>query len=51
MLIELLRSWDFRLKGDLEGEGGEDKRPKSWIMDLAVTPNTFAEIEFKKRQS
>lgn len=50
VLIELLRSWDFRLKGDVEGKGGEDKRPKGFQFQLGYSPNTKAEIEFRRRK-
>ena len=50
MIIELLRSWDFRFKGDVEMKGGVDKRPKSYFSELGITPNMVAEIEFKRRK-
>ena len=50
VMIELLRSWEFRLKGDLEMKGGEDKRPKSYENEFGITPNMAAEIEFKRRK-
>ena len=50
VMIELLRTWDFRLKGDVELVGGEDRRPESIIHELAVTPNISAEIEFRRRK-
>lgn len=50
VLIELLKSWDFRLKGDVEEKGGEEKRPESWVRDFSVTPNMVAEIEFRRRK-
>jgi hypothetical protein len=50
VLIELLRSWDFRLKGDVEEKGGEEKRPESLVRDFSVTPNMVAEIEFRRRK-
>jgi hypothetical protein len=50
VLIELLRSWDFRLKGDVDMVGGEEKRPESYELDLGVTPNVTAEIEFRRRE-
>ena len=49
VMIELLRSWEFRLKGDVEGVGGEAKRPRSKESELTITPNTAAEIEFRRR--
>ena len=49
VMIELLRSWEFRLKGDVEGVGGEEKRPKSRESELTITPNMGAEIEFRRR--
>jgi cytochrome P450 len=51
VMIELLRSWDFRLKSDMEMKGGEDKRPKSYTRELGIMPNMAAEIEFKRRQA
>lgn len=50
VIIELLRSWDFRLKGDVEMKGGEDKRPKSYENELTIMPNMTAQIEFKRRK-
>ena len=50
VMVELLRHWDFRLKGDVECVGGADKRPPSMWKDLRCTPNMEAEIEFKKRR-
>lgn len=50
VLIELLRSWDFRLKGDIEGTGGKEKRPENWIMGMSCVPNQCAEIEFRRRR-
>jgi cytochrome P450 len=50
VIIELLRSWDFRFKDDVERKGGEDKRPKSSFSELGIMPNKAAEIEFKRRK-
>ncbi|TVY46813.1 Cytochrome P450 monooygenase [Lachnellula occidentalis] len=50
VLIELLRNWEFRLKGDVERKGGEENRPKNGIQQLSVTPNMFAELDFKRRE-
>jgi cytochrome P450 len=50
VMIELLRSWDFRLKWDFEGKGGEEIRPRSVERELGITPNLKAEIEFKRRR-
>jgi hypothetical protein len=50
-LIELLRSWDVRLKGDVEGRGGADKRPKNRQFQMTVSPDVMAELEFKKRKA
>jgi len=33
VLIEMLRGWEFRLKGDVELVGGVEKRPKSIVKD------------------
>jgi cytochrome P450 len=49
VLIELLRNWDIRLKGDVEGMGGEDKRPKNVNVQMSVSPNFGAEMEFRRR--
>ena len=49
-LIELLRSWDFRLKGDVNGVGGEDKRPQNLVGNLSVNPDPRAEIEVRRRK-
>jgi cytochrome P450 len=49
ILIEVLRTYDIRLKGDVEMKGGIDKRPKDGISGGAVYPNPFAELEFKER--
>ncbi|TVY92981.1 Cytochrome P450 monooygenase [Lachnellula willkommii] len=50
VFIELLRNWEFRLKGDVERKGGEDKRPKNDLHELGMTPNMFAELDFKRRE-
>jgi hypothetical protein len=50
VLIELLISWISGWLDDVEGRGGEEKRPENWISDLAVTPNALAEIEFSRRR-
>jgi cytochrome P450 len=50
MMIELLRNWGFRLKGDEKGAGGEEKTPRSLEMELGITPNRDAEIEFRRRR-
>lgn len=50
VLIELLRFWEFRFKGDLEGKGGEEKRPKNTEFQLGVSPNVKAEVEFRRRK-
>ncbi|KAJ5039047.1 uncharacterized protein L3040_006718 [Drepanopeziza brunnea f. sp. 'multigermtubi'] len=49
VVIELLRSWDFRLKGDVGGEGGVEKRPRNRYTGLACMPHTQAEMEFRRR--
>lgn len=49
VLIELLRSWDFRLKGDVLGLGGEEKRPKNYHIQMSIAPDPMAEIEFRRR--
>jgi cytochrome P450 len=50
VLIELLRNWNFRLKGDVLGLGGEDKRPENVEYKMTVAPNQTAEIEFRRRK-
>jgi gliotoxin biosynthesis cytochrome P450 monooxygenase len=50
VLIELLRRWDFRLKGDVNCVGGEDKRPQNLAGDLSVHPDPRAEIEVRRRK-
>jgi hypothetical protein len=50
VLVELLRNWEFRLKGDVNGVGGEDKRPQNLAGDLSVTPDPRAEIEIRRRK-
>jgi len=47
VLIELLRNWDFRLKGDLDGVGGE--RPSNIELQMVVMPDTSVELEFRRR--
>lgn len=46
VLIELLRNWDVRLKGDTERKGGD--RPPSFIKETACVPNMQAVLEFKR---
>ena len=48
VLIELLRSWDFRLKGDVNAVGGE--RPSNIDHKMAVMPDMSVELEFRKRK-
>jgi len=48
VLIELLRSWDFRLKGDLKGVGGE--RPSNIEHQMAVIPDMTVELDFRRRK-
>ncbi|KAH6896727.1 cytochrome P450 [Thelonectria olida] len=50
ILVELLMNWDFRLKGDVEMKGGADKRPPNMEVDLVITPNPMAMLEFKRRK-
>jgi hypothetical protein len=47
ILIELLRGWDFRNVGDTEMKGGG--RPENFCVDISISPNPVAEIEFKRR--
>lgn len=49
MLVELLRHWEVRLKGDTEGKGGE--RPQSIMQEFACIPDMGAELELKKIES
>ncbi|KAI9767732.1 MAG: hypothetical protein M1839_004346 [Geoglossum umbratile] len=49
ILVELLRNWDFRLKGNVNGIGGEDKRPQNLFGDLVVLPDPRAEIELRRK--
>ncbi|KAK2626129.1 hypothetical protein QTJ16_004391 [Diplocarpon rosae] len=50
ILIELLRNWDFRFKGDVSGKGGVDKRPQNTYFDVTCKPDTQAEMEFRRRK-
>lgn len=50
-LIELLRSWDFRIKGDVEMKGGVEKRPKDRLVEFSIIPDGKAELEFKRRST
>jgi cytochrome P450 len=50
VMIELLRSWDVRLKGDVEGRGGIVKRPKNRQFKMALSPDVMAELEFRRRK-
>ena len=49
-MIELLRSWDVRLKGDVDGRGGVDKRPQDLQFEYLYSPNPTAELEFRRRR-
>lgn len=51
ILVELLMNWDFRLKGDVELNGGAEKRPPNVEVDLVITPNPMAMMEFKRRRA
>ncbi|KAF7562615.1 hypothetical protein G7046_g1526 [Stylonectria norvegica] len=51
VLVELLMNWDFRLKDDVELKGGADKRPQNMEVDLVITPNPMAMLEFKRRKA
>lgn len=44
-------NWDFRLKGDVELKGGAEKRPPNVEVDLVITPNPMAMMEFKRRRA
>ena|SRR5579862_5455205 len=50
VLVELLRHWDFRLKGDVEGVGGVDKRPRHVYGELSILANPMAEIEVRRKK-
>lgn len=50
VLIELLRNWEFRFKGDVGGKGGVGLRPENCFRDMTCTPNTMAEMEFRRRK-
>jgi gliotoxin biosynthesis cytochrome P450 monooxygenase len=50
ILVELLMNWDFRLKDDVGVKGGAEKRPPNNEIDLVITPNPFAQLEFKRRK-
>jgi cytochrome P450 len=50
VLIELLQNWDIRLKGDVKGVGGVEKRPESRQFGMGCSPNESAEIEFRRRK-
>jgi gliotoxin biosynthesis cytochrome P450 monooxygenase len=50
VLVELLRHWEFRLKGDVEGVGGVDKRPRRLYGELSILPDPRAEIEVRRRK-
>lgn len=49
VLMELLRCWEFRFLGDKRGEGGEKRRPENFWDEMTCTPNTKAEIEFRRK--
>ena len=49
IMVELLRNWDLRLKGDVEGTGGEEKRPKNILQRLIITADPTGLIEFRRR--
>lgn len=49
ILTEILLNWDFRLMGDVGLEGGPEKRPQNMEVDLVVTPNPRAMMEFKRK--
>ncbi|PVH82428.1 cytochrome P450 [Cadophora sp. DSE1049] len=50
VLIKLLKSWEFRFKGDFEAKGGLERRPKNMYYDVTCVPNTQAELEFRRRK-
>ncbi len=51
LLIELLLQYDIRLKDDLEGTGGEEKRPQNMANEVSNIPNPMAQLEIRKRQT
>ena len=50
VLIEFLRNWDFRLVNDLDGTGGEEKRPKNFVSGMASSPDPRAVICVRKKK-
>jgi hypothetical protein len=50
-MIELLQSWDMRLKGDVNRLGGIDKRPENRHWGMSILPNELAEIELRRRRA
>ncbi|KAI9641427.1 hypothetical protein NHQ30_010234 [Ciborinia camelliae] len=51
VMVELLKGWDVRLVGDGEGveqRGGE--RPANGFWSVTVSPNSKAEVEFRRRK-
>jgi len=49
ILVEFLRNFDFRLADDLEGTGGEEKRPKEVIVKLGNVPDTTVKMAIRRR--
>ncbi|KAH8896020.1 cytochrome P450 [Thozetella sp. PMI_491] len=50
LLVELLLNYDIRIKGDVDGKGGEHLRPKNYSHDNSSIPNPTGEIEIRKRR-
>jgi cytochrome P450 len=52
VLVELLRNWDLRLPAGEEGKEkeGRERRPKNFVQEVSVTPNPFANVEFRRRK-
>jgi len=49
LVLEFIRHLDVRLKGDVDGQGGEDLRPKNVVDGLVNNPDFGAYLEIKKR--
>ncbi len=49
LVVEILRNYDIRLAGDVEGKGGQDKRPPNIKTKMGLMPNPRAVIEMRRR--
>lgn len=45
-LVELLRAWDMRMPGDVDGTGAQ--RYKNLVSDMSCLPDPRAEVEFRR---